>query len=62
MKTCHQNPGPVYDDLDDIKTEQLQWYGHGQWMDEEDYQKELWNGNWSPEKRGKPKLTGINDT
>jgi hypothetical protein len=30
--------------LDDIKTKQLQLYGHVQRMEEEDYQKKLRNG------------------
>jgi len=40
----------------DIKTKQLQWYGHVQRRKRGDYQKNL----WSPpgrRKRGRPKLT-----
>ena len=50
--------------LDDIKTKQLQWYGHVQRMEEGRLPKEV--TKWSPpgrRKRGRPKLTwaeGIN--
>jgi len=44
--------------LDDIKTKQLQWYGHVQRMEKEILLKEVME--WSPpgrRKRGRPKLT-----
>jgi hypothetical protein len=44
--------------LDDIKTNQLQWYGHVQRMEEERLPKEVMK--WCPpgrRKRGRPKLT-----
>jgi len=44
--------------LDDIKTKQLQWYGHVQRMGEGILPKEVMK--WSPlgrRKRGRPKLT-----
>ena len=44
--------------LDDIKTKQLQWYGHVQRMEEGRLPKEVMK--WSPpgrRKRGRPKLT-----
>ena len=44
--------------LDDIKTKQLQWYGHVQRMEERRLPKEVMK--WSPpgrRKRGRPKLT-----
>jgi len=44
--------------LDDIKTKQLQWYGHVQRMGEGRLPKEIMK--WSPlgrTKRGRPKLT-----
>ena len=44
--------------LDDIKTKQLQWYGHVQRMEEGRLSKEVMK--WSPpgrRKRGRPKLT-----
>ena len=44
--------------LDDIKTKQLQWYGHVQRMEEGRLLKEV--TKWSPlgrRKRGRPKLT-----
>jgi len=44
--------------LDDIKTKQLQWYGHFQRMEEGRLPKEVMK--WSPpgkRKRGRPKLT-----
>jgi len=44
--------------LEDIKTKQLQWYGHVQRMEEERLPKEV--RKWSPpgrRKRGRPKLT-----
>ena len=44
--------------LDDIKTKQLQWYGHVQSMEEGRLPKEVMK--WSPPgrtKRGRPKLT-----
>jgi len=44
--------------LDDIKTQQLKWYGHVQRMEEGRLPKEV--TKWSPpgrRKRGKPKLT-----
>ena len=44
--------------LDDIKTKQLQWYGHVQRMEEGRLLKEVMK--WSPpgrRKRGRPKLT-----
>jgi hypothetical protein len=44
--------------LDDIKTKQLQWYGHVQRMEEGRLPKEVIK--WSPpgrRKRGRPKLT-----
>jgi len=45
--------------LDDMKTKQLQWYGHVQGMDEGRLPKEV--VKWRPprrRKRGRPKLTG----
>jgi hypothetical protein len=44
--------------LDDIKTKQLQWYGHVQRMEEGGFPKEVMK--WRPPgriKRGRPKLT-----
>jgi len=44
--------------LDDIKTKQLQWYGHVQGMEERRLPKEVMK--WSPPRRrklGRPKLT-----
>ena len=44
--------------LGDIKTKQLQWYGHVQRMEDERLPKEVMK--WSPpgrRKRGRPKLT-----
>jgi hypothetical protein len=44
--------------LDDIKTKQLQWYGHVQRMEEVRLRKEVMK--WRPpgrRKRGRPKLT-----
>jgi hypothetical protein len=44
--------------LEDIKTKQLQWYGHGQRMEEGRLPKEVLE--WRPSgtrKRGRPKLT-----
>ena len=44
--------------LDDIKTKQLQWYGHVQRMEEGRLPKEVMK--WSPpgrRKRGRPKIT-----
>jgi len=44
--------------LDDIKTKQLQWYGHVQRMEERRLTKEFMK--WRPpgrRKRGRPKLT-----
>jgi len=44
--------------LDDIKTKQLQWYGHVQRMEEGRSPKEVMK--WSPpgrRKRGRPKLS-----
>ena len=44
--------------LDDIKTKQLQWYGHVQRMEEGRLPKDV--AKWSPpgrRKRGRPKLT-----
>jgi len=44
--------------LDDIKTKQLQWYGHVQRMEEGRLRKEVMN--WSPPERrnrGRPKAT-----
>jgi len=46
--------------LDDIKTKQLQWYGHVQRMEEGRLPKEV--VKWSPpgrRKRGRPKLTWV---
>ena len=46
--------------LDDIKTKQLQWYGHVQRMDEGRLPKEVMK--WRPpgrRKRGRPKLTWV---
>ena len=46
--------------LDDIKTKQLQWYGHVQRMEEGRLPKEVMK--WSPpgrRKRGRPKLTWV---
>jgi hypothetical protein len=45
--------------LDDIKTKQLQWYGHVQRMEEGRLPKEV--KKWRPpgrRKRARPKLTG----
>jgi hypothetical protein len=44
--------------LDDIRTEQLQWYGHGQRVEEGRLPKEVMK--WLPpgrRKRGRPKLS-----
>ena len=46
--------------LDDIKTKQLQWYGHVQRMEEERLPKEVMK--WRPpgrRKQGRPKLTWV---
>jgi len=55
-----QNMNVVKSLLDDIKTKQLQWYGHVQRMEEGRVPKEVMK--WSPSgrrKRGKPKLTWV---
>jgi hypothetical protein len=46
--------------VDDIKTKQLQWYGHVQRMEEGRLRKEVMK--WRPpgrRKRGRPKLTWV---
>ena len=50
----------VWSLLDDIKTKQLQWYGHVQRMEEGRLPKEVMK--WSPpgrRKRGRPKRTWV---
>jgi hypothetical protein len=45
--------------LDDVKTKQLQWYGHVQRMEEGDYKKGYWNGDHQGEgKEADPNLPG----
>jgi len=57
FKTMHQNTNVARSLLDDIKTIQLQWYGHVQRMEEGRLPKEVMK--WSPpgrRKQGRPKL------